>query len=154
MRLFKKREEGQGLVEYALLLVLVAMVVIGILALMGGQLRNAYSRVIVALGGNDPNAYTYTINSFSVTGVSGAGGSCSVTLNSLSVHVANADGPASGVGVNVSVSLQSGGGTTLNGTTNSGGNASWSGGSVGTDPNGCGRTATASVGGASRTDGY
>ncbi len=153
MRLFKKREEGQGLVEYALLLVLVAMVVIGILALMGGQLRNAYSRVIVALGGDDPNAYTYTINSFSVSGVGGMGG-CAVTLTSLSVHVANADGPASGVGVNVSVSLQSGGGTTLNGTTNSSGNVSWGSGSVGTDPNGCGRTATASVGGASRTDGY
>lgn len=153
MRIFKKREEGQGLVEYALLLVLVAMVVIGILALMGGQLRNAYSRVIVALGGNDPNAYTYTITGFSVSGSGGMGG-CAVTLNSLSVHVTNADGPASGVGVNVSVSLQSGGGTTLNGTTNSSGNASWGSRSIGTDPNGCGRTATASVGGVSRTNGY
>ena len=154
MKLLKKREEGQGLVEYALLLVLIAMVVIGILALMGGQLRNAYSRVIVALGGNDPTAYTYTIDSFSVSGADDDG-ACNVTLNNLSVHVANADGPAAGVGVNVSISLQSGGGSSRFGTTDSGGDVSWTGGGIGSDPTGCGgKTATASVGGASRTAGY
>ncbi|MGQ9467523.1 MAG: Flp family type IVb pilin, partial [Anaerolineae bacterium] len=35
--LYMPREEGQGLVEYALILVLVAIVVIIILTLLGGQ---------------------------------------------------------------------------------------------------------------------
>ena len=56
MRLFKKREEGQGLVEYALLLVLVAIVVIGILGLMGGQIRDTFSEIIGHLGGGTVSA--------------------------------------------------------------------------------------------------
>jgi pilus assembly protein Flp/PilA len=39
------REEGQGLVEYALILVLVAIVVIAILAILGPQIGNIFSRV-------------------------------------------------------------------------------------------------------------
>lgn len=39
-----KQEEGQGLVEYALILVLVAIVVIAILALLGPQIANIFSR--------------------------------------------------------------------------------------------------------------
>ncbi len=37
--------EGQGLVEYALILVLVAIVVIAIFVLLGPQVANFYSRV-------------------------------------------------------------------------------------------------------------
>lgn len=44
-------EEGQGLVEYALILVLVAIVVIAILALLGPQIANIFSRVTDGLGG-------------------------------------------------------------------------------------------------------
>jgi pilus assembly protein Flp/PilA len=43
--LFLPREEGQGLVEYALILVLVALVVIAILAILGPQIGNIFSRV-------------------------------------------------------------------------------------------------------------
>lgn len=43
------REEGQGLVEYALILVLVSIVVIVILLTMGNQLKNVFSNVVVAL---------------------------------------------------------------------------------------------------------
>ena len=39
-------EEGQGLVEYALILMLIAIVVFVILGLLGTQLSTAYSRVI------------------------------------------------------------------------------------------------------------
>ncbi len=46
------REKGQGLVEYALLIVLIAMVVLGILTLLGPQISNAYGRVIAALSGS------------------------------------------------------------------------------------------------------
>ena len=47
--LYLPREEGQGLVEYALILVLVAIVVIIILALLGPTIGNVFSNVIRAL---------------------------------------------------------------------------------------------------------
>jgi pilus assembly protein Flp/PilA len=43
-------ERGQGLIEYALILVLVAVVVIGILMLLGPTIRTAYASVITGLG--------------------------------------------------------------------------------------------------------
>ena len=48
--LFLQRENGQGLVEYALVLVLVAVVVIAILTLLGPQIGNVFSRVTNGLG--------------------------------------------------------------------------------------------------------
>jgi len=44
--LFLSREEGQGLVEYALILVLVAIVVIVILALLGPAIGNIFSNIV------------------------------------------------------------------------------------------------------------
>jgi pilus assembly protein Flp/PilA len=44
-----RREEGQGLVEYALILFLVAIVVIGILMLLGPQIGSVFSSVVGAL---------------------------------------------------------------------------------------------------------
>jgi pilus assembly protein Flp/PilA len=49
--LFLNRENGQGLVEYALVLVLVAVVVIAILTLLGPQIGNVFSRIVNGLGG-------------------------------------------------------------------------------------------------------
>ena len=43
--LFLNREEGQGLVEYALVLVLVSVVVIAILTLLGPQIGVVFSRI-------------------------------------------------------------------------------------------------------------
>lgn len=43
--LFLHREEGQGLVEYALILVLVAIVVIAILTILGPQIGNVFSTI-------------------------------------------------------------------------------------------------------------
>jgi pilus assembly protein Flp/PilA len=50
MTLYLPREEGQGLVEYALILVLVAIVVIAILLLVGPQIANIFSKVTNGLG--------------------------------------------------------------------------------------------------------
>ncbi len=47
--LFLPREEGQGLVEYALILVLVAIVVIAILLLLGPVIGNIFSNIIAAI---------------------------------------------------------------------------------------------------------
>ena len=44
--LFLPREEGQGLVEYALILVLVAIVVIAILLLLGPIVGNVFSNIV------------------------------------------------------------------------------------------------------------
>jgi pilus assembly protein Flp/PilA len=41
-----RRERGQGLVEYALILVMVAVIVIVILALVGPAIGNIFSQVI------------------------------------------------------------------------------------------------------------
>ena len=52
-KLFKKsneeKEEGQGLVEYALILFLVAVVVIAILILLGPQIGSVFSAVTTGL---------------------------------------------------------------------------------------------------------
>ena len=44
-----QNEEGQGLVEYALILVLVAVVVIVVLAILGPTIGNIFSNVINGL---------------------------------------------------------------------------------------------------------
>lgn len=44
--LHQPREKGQGLVEYALILVLVAVVVIVILALLGPAIGNIFSNLV------------------------------------------------------------------------------------------------------------
>ena len=43
--LFSLKERGQGMVEYALILVLVAVVVIAALTIMGPLVRNVFSTV-------------------------------------------------------------------------------------------------------------
>jgi pilus assembly protein Flp/PilA len=43
--IYNAREEGQGLVEYALILVLVAVVVIAILTLLGPAIGNVFSTI-------------------------------------------------------------------------------------------------------------
>ena len=45
----RKFQAGQGMVEYALILVLVSIVVIVILLTMGGQISNVFSNVVSAL---------------------------------------------------------------------------------------------------------
>jgi len=44
-----QREEGQGMVEYALILVLVSIVVILILTLLGGTIKNVFSDIVAGL---------------------------------------------------------------------------------------------------------
>lgn len=45
LRSFFAKEEGQGLVEYALILVLIAIVVIGILTVLGGKVSQVFSTI-------------------------------------------------------------------------------------------------------------
>ena len=45
--LFLKRERGQGLVEYGLVIILVGVVIIAVLTLLGPQIGNMFSRIVV-----------------------------------------------------------------------------------------------------------
>lgn len=47
--LFLPREEAQGLVEYALILVLVSIVVIAILLILGPVVGNVFSNIVAFL---------------------------------------------------------------------------------------------------------
>jgi pilus assembly protein Flp/PilA len=49
--LFAPKEKGQGLVEYALILVLVAIVVIAVLMLLGPIIANVFSTINSSLSG-------------------------------------------------------------------------------------------------------
>ncbi len=54
LRQLLDRREGQGLVEYALILVLVAIVVIGVLTTMGTRIQAAFQDIVGSLGGGAP----------------------------------------------------------------------------------------------------
>ena len=47
--LYLPREEGQGLVEYALILVLIAIIVIAVLTLMGPAIGEIFSTIMTRL---------------------------------------------------------------------------------------------------------
>ena len=48
----KKRVGGQAMVEYALILVLIAVVVIAALLLLGGQIKAIFTNITGALAGH------------------------------------------------------------------------------------------------------
>lgn len=45
----RREEEGQSMVEYGLIIVLIAVVVIGALTLVGGQLGNIFTNISTSL---------------------------------------------------------------------------------------------------------
>jgi pilus assembly protein Flp/PilA len=49
LMIFAPKEKGQGLVEYALILVLVAVVVIAVLTLLGPAIGNIFSTIMTKL---------------------------------------------------------------------------------------------------------
>ena len=154
MKSFYRRQEGQGLVEYALILVLVAVVVIAILALLGPSINGAFARVIAALNGQD---LTGTGTEYVITGMSasasGTAPFCTVNVTGMQVTVFE-DGQLAGSGVGVSGTVAVSGGTTqpTSGTTGEGGTAPLSNVSGGGN---CSGAATLTIsGGGSRTVSY
>lgn len=47
--LYTPKEKGQGMVEYALIIVLVAVVLIVVLALVGSQISTVFSQIVSGL---------------------------------------------------------------------------------------------------------
>ncbi len=138
-------EKGQGLVEYALLLVLIAVVVLGVLVLLGPQISSAYSRVITALGGTVP--HTYTITSGPSISASSSSGVCTYSLT-MQVRVTDGGSPVSNETVSVSVSGGAAAGSPASVTTNASGIAIWSNTEIKTVGGACqSGTSTVSVAG-------
>jgi len=128
MHLFKKlNDRGQGLVEYALILVLVAIVVIAILLMLGPVVGSVFSNVVQHLGFMDSgvianvdavrqNANTVQVNVTVTTPTdvtarigsnppkteAGCSGTCSITLNT-------SNGVVPGVGGSATVTAAEGG---------------------------------------------
>lgn len=79
-----KQEEGQGLVEYALVLVLIALAVIVILTVLGSSVFVAYARVTGGLSGqsitNSGREYIIVEMDATVTSPDG-GATCILTVN-------------------------------------------------------------------------
>ena len=77
MKKLIRSEKGQGLVEYALIMVLVAIVVLGVLLILGPTVGNAFSNIVANLqrfggGGSGP---------ITAVAPSRSGGNVSVTVN-------------------------------------------------------------------------
>ena len=51
LRQLLRQEDGQGLVEYGLIIALVALVVIGLLSQVGESLIDKFREIVTALGG-------------------------------------------------------------------------------------------------------
>lgn len=139
-----KNEKGQGLVEYALLLVLVAIVVILILAVLGRQVRTVFAQVYAGLNGQtlDGSGIEYVITGASADATGGPL-NCTVSVSATVFVFEDGDLAGAGASVNGSASWPPGVVQPINGTTDSSGTAS-----VGTSGAGaCGGTAIISVGG-------
>jgi Flp pilus assembly pilin Flp len=66
-----KREKGQGLVEYGLILILVAVVVLIVVAVLGPSIGSMFSNILAKLpGGAEPN-WTYCATEHQVCAFSG-----------------------------------------------------------------------------------
>lgn len=98
-----EREEGQGLVEYALLLVLVAIVVIAILTILGSSVTLVFARVMGGFNGDtiDDGAVFMSADGTETD----LGGSCRRVLENIKFVGTDNDGNLITDGGTVSVSM-------------------------------------------------
>ncbi len=88
-----KEEQGQGLVEYGLVIVLIAIVVVAILTLLGSQVVLTYARIAGGLKGdvldvaNGDNAVVVAYEGSGLTG-----GVCSGSISDVSFVVVDSNG--------------------------------------------------------------
>ncbi len=117
---FPAREEGQGLVEYALVLVLIAVVVIIILTVLGSAVTLVYAQVV---GGFSGQSLTKTGTEYLVleagVSVTGSGGNiCNVDISNATVAVVQ-DGELLKNSSTGSIAISGGGrSSSMSGTTN------------------------------------
>lgn len=147
------REKGQGLVEYALILVLVSITVIAILSFLGDTVGGVFQTVDAALNRQEisDTGSSYVIGSFSAS-TSGGPAICTVTVPSVSV-TRYEDGEPAGAGQGVSISVVATGGSSVpaSGSTDANGVATI--GPITLSGN-CSGTVTITAGSNSRSAGY
>ena len=102
----QRREKGQGLVEYALILVLVSIVVIAILLLLGPTVGNVFSNVIAFFGSagggaGGPNQIAWQAGP-QVTKTN-SGLNCTYATSLVSLKVTQGGSPVSGVSLSGTV---------------------------------------------------
>lgn len=122
-------EDGQGLVEYALILVLIALAAIFVISLLGNQLNTVYVRVVAALNGQviTGEGHEYIITGFSAS-ATGSAPLCSVTVSNIGVmYLIDGEPAPSGTSVSVTVQLSSGHSNSASGSVGSNGQATISG---------------------------
>ena len=150
--LHPSRERGQGLVEYALILVLVSVAVIAIMIFLGGSVGTVFQEVSDSLSGQTIEGVgtEYVIGGFSANATGGP--LCTVEVSSFSVTMYQ-DGERVAAGQNVSVTIEATGGATANraGTTDDNGVATIAASSVSGN---CSGQVTATGGGNSRSTNY
>jgi len=112
------REQGQGLVEYAMILVLIAVVIILILTALGSSVTLIYAQIVGGLNGQSisGSGTEQIVVGATVSSTLAGPGSCNVTLSDVTVVGLN-DGAVVDGGTAVAVPVTAtGGSTTLNGT--------------------------------------
>lgn len=89
-----EKEEGQGLVEYALILVLVAVIVIAILTVLGPQIVLVFGRVAGGMQGDTldaANGDTAVIVNYEGN-ITGSGSSCAGTISNIRFVATDSNG--------------------------------------------------------------
>lgn len=119
MKTINQNEEGQGLVEYALVLVMVAVTLIVILTLLGSQVVLAYGRVIAGLNGDSLNDNAVLLSSdTTITGTT----VCNATMENIRFIATDAEGNLITRGsVTVTIRVNGVAGATITGDANSSG---------------------------------
>ncbi len=89
-----EREEGQGLVEYALLIALIAIIVLVILTILGTQVVLVMGRAAGGLQGDllDTSAGDYAVIVSYDSNISGGGGVCSGTISNVNYVAVDSSG--------------------------------------------------------------
>lgn len=149
----KRLEEGQGLIEYALILVLISIAVIITLSLLGDSIGGVFWQVDAALSGQtiSGNGTEYVVGGFSASS-SGGPAVCSVQTSAFAVTVLqNGQPAAAGQTVSVSISATGGASASASATTDASGQASFGAQTVSGN---CSGTVTISSGGSSRNTNY
>ncbi len=109
MKKLIRSEKGQGLVEYALILVLVAIVVLAVLLLLGPTVGNVFSNVVANLQRFSGGAsYTVTLNGTPGVSRQNTGLGCNYQVT-VPVRATQGGNPVSGASVSASITILNGG---------------------------------------------
>ena len=121
------------MVEYALILVLVAIVVIAVLLILGPVVGNVFSNIVEVLQSvGVVENLQFSIQDFNAV-TTGSTAPCTVKVSVLKVQVTKDGQPVpAGTSVSATVTLSHGPSATLSGSTDASGIAQWNDESIGT----------------------